>query len=232
MKSAPMNRASALAALLALPLLALACGRERPAPPPPSTETPPAVESLRHMHVLTADGKVAVTFKWDDEEVQVFFNEDGQRRFLRSRLGKGRQRRWSERGVGPVALVRTNAKGDAFSLLSEDGSTLWWRVRLRERIALFRNHPSHPGFDLRLRRDKGVRVTSEKGDELGHVQVQARNGQVRVLDAQGEVVFKTARKAPVSMLYGALLAPELDRMARYILMGEILVRQSADRGSP
>lgn len=223
MKFGSMIQASAPAALLVLPLLVLACGRERPAPTP-STSTPPVEEKLRKMHVLTAEGKVAVTFRWDEEEVQVFFDDEGKRRFLRSRLGKGRQRRWSERGVGPVALVRTNAKGDAFSVLTEDGSELWWRVRLGERVALFRDHPAQPGFDLRLRRDNGVRVTSEGGGKLGHVQVQAKTNVVRVFDAEGKVVYKTARNAPVSMLYGALLAPELDPMQRYVLMAEILVR--------
>lgn len=223
MKSASMIRTAA-AATLALALLLAACGRERSEP---STSTPPAPaeDGLRKLHVLTAEGQAIVTFRWDADEVQILINdEEGKRRFLRSKLGDGRQRRWNERGVGPVALVRTNEKGNAFSILSVDGKELWWRVRLGERVALVRDHPDKPGFDLRQERDRGVQVTSESGSELGRVEIVPRSRHVRVFDPAGNLVYKTARNAPVSMLYGVLLAPDLEPMAQYLLMAELLVR--------
>lgn len=223
MKPGSKIQAPALAALLALPLLAAACGRERPAPPPP-TSAEPVVETLRKLHVLDAEGKVVVTFRWDEDEVQLFFNEDGKRRYLRSRLGKGRQRRWNERGVGPVALVRTNPKATAFTLRSVDGSELLWRIKYGERVALFRDHAEKSGFDIRQRRDKGYNVTTEEGSELGGVKVVAKSKRVQITDPEGELVYKAVKNTPVSKIYGVLLAPDLDPMVRYILMAEMLVR--------
>lgn len=224
MSSAPKIHQPAAAALLALAFLLPACSRERPAPAPAS-ETPQPEEALRKLHVLTAEGELVVALKWDADEVQIFFGEGETRRVLRSRLGPGRQRRWNERGVGPVALVRSNEKGDAFTIRSADGKTVFLRVRLGKQVALVRDLPGSPGFDIRQqRRGNRIQVKSEDGTDLGRVEIHAKTGNVRVFDSAGTEAFQTTRNAPVSMLYGALLAPEIEPTVRYILMAELLVR--------
>lgn len=223
--------------LLALAALFFtACGQDTPkapgekAPTSPSAKTPNAQaggtsetgEALEKLHIRKPNDDVVVTFRWNSEEMQILFNEGDNKRFLRSRLTQTRQRRYNERGVGPVALVRSSPKGPGFNIRSADGE-LWWRMRLGKKIAQIEDQ-TESVFQLRHPKSEIVQAVRTKGTiELGRA--VTRKSRVRILDANGNLVYKVGRGAPDSMLYGLMVTPDLDTMARYILMAELLVRE-------
>lgn len=215
--------ARALAGLLSLALLHTACGRDSKETPAPSAAT--NAEALQKLRIRDADNRVAVVFRWAPQQVQVLFDStDGQgRRFLLTRVGKSRQRRYSERGVGPVALVRSNPDIHVFTLRTRDGDLLW-RVRLGKNVILVEDNPTKPSFELRRVQGNLIRVLNGDGEELGRVELSFRHSRVLVRDAQGNVAYR-GPTTQGAMLYGVLLAPDLDPANRYILMAELLHRQ-------
>ena len=232
---ADLAPAGFLTLTLTLPLLGAACGRQEKAPPSPSPPPPapaagapaagapaagaPAAEKI---HVLTPDDQAAVSFLLSATEVRIVFFDGEEKRVLRSDRSQRRNRRYYERGRGPVVLVRSNPKYEAFTVRTLDGE-LRWRVWLGKKISIG-DPPEKDAFELRQPQGNVVRAVTREGTDLGKVSFKFQRSQVKVRDPEGNLVYH-GKIRHGSAMYGVLLVPGLDPVERYVLMAELFLRQ-------
>ncbi|MEP7219866.1 MAG: hypothetical protein ABI876_13170 [Bacteroidota bacterium] len=214
--------------LVALSLLATACGHKEKKPataerqPPPgqpatAAKAIPDTGVAEKIVIKTPEGTRPVEFHIGKNETKIESVSAGL--LLRGVLRDDGKRKYEREGGSAIAEVKS--EGSHFKLRTTDGKLLWKIKDDGAKIKISNNEENANPYELK-RGDEEISVR-ENGTEIGKVKFYTDRGKVKVKDAAGKELYESNNERQ-STMFGVMLMARIPETERYIIMAELASR--------